>query len=800
VLSLVAPLSCSGPAPADPAVETNAAVQAIFAEHATLRRVATLAAHAVSNKWLLAAVSEELARLAGADAAALLRFEPHETITLLAAWNAAGVPVAVGDQQPVNAALRRLRDSVRPIRCGPTDVPLTGPFIAEIRKLAIRATVAVPIQVDGRVRGASVVASQSPEPFPASTEARMVKFAELVATAIGNPHSRAKPAASRARLIAAADIAAADNSHRQIQPDLRDGRRPRSPTDKIPTDRTPVATRADQVRSEVNQLAGVRLDDVERIAERSVARTQDLLPSCARVPAEELLAVTLTNTRNLLEAVRDPDADPTRAEDHFRVSGETQVHQAIAADEMLQAWRIELEVVREEAHPAARHLGIADDALLDFVEATLQWGDVGMRKSASAYREAEIRELERLAEEQAALRRVATLVAEGAPPSAVFDAVATEMAKLLVADGLTLVRYEPDDELTVLAHRGVSAGQLPAGTRVRHGGASVSATVRRTQRPARMASYADTHGQIGEVIGELRFRSGVGAPIVVDGRLWDATIANWTAQEPPAPGTEQRLAEFARLLDTAIANADSRDQLTASRTRLVSEAHEARRRVVRDLHDGAQQGLVHTIIALKLVRRALDAGQPDLGPLVSEALQYAEAANDELRELVHGILPSVLTREGLRAGVDELAGRMSIPVEIDIGVDRLPAVVEATAYFVVAGALTNVVKHAHAEHAEVRASVTDETLHLEVRDDGMGGADPRGHALVGLSDRVAALDGRLSVESPALAGRSWPRRCPSTPHSPTGKPHLAGAVPTWLPRWTTGSRAARLIDAHTAPT
>jgi signal transduction histidine kinase len=513
-----------------------------------------------------------------------------------------------------------------------------------------------------------------------------------------------------------------------------------------------VATRADRVRSEVNQLAGVLLDDVERIAEWSVARMQELLPSDATVPTEKLLAVTLTNTRNLLEAVRDPDADPTRAEDHFRVSGETQVSQAIAADEMLQAWRIGLEVVREEAHSAARHLGIADDALLDFVEGTLQWGDVGMRESASAYREAEIRELERLAEMQVALRRVATLVAEGAPPAAVFDAVAAEMASLLVADGLTLVRYEPGDELTVPAHRGVSAGKLPAGTRVRHDGASVSAAVRRTQRPARMASYAATDGEIGEVIGGLGFRSGVGAPVVVDGRLWGATVANWTAQEPPPPGTEERMAEFARLLDTAIANADSRDQLTASRARLVTEAHEARRRVVRDLHDGAQQGLVHTIIALKLAHRALEEGQQDLGPLVSEALQYAEAANDELRELVHGILPSVLTREGLRAGVDELAARMSIPVQIDIAADRLPAVVEATAYFVVAGALTNVVKHACAERAEVRAFVKDETLHLQVRDDGVGGADPRGHGLVGLSDRVTALDGRLSVESPAQGG------------------------------------------------
>jgi signal transduction histidine kinase len=203
VLSSSAPLRSSGSPSADSAVETNADVQAIVAEQAALRRVATLAAHAVSNERLFAAVNEELARLVGADAAALLRLEPDETVTLLAAWNAAGAAVTVDDQQPVNAALRRLRDSARPMRCGPADVPLTGPFIGEIRRLGIRATVAVPIQVDGQVWGVSVAASRSPEPFPAATEARMLEFAELVAIAISNAQSHAELAASRARLIAA---------------------------------------------------------------------------------------------------------------------------------------------------------------------------------------------------------------------------------------------------------------------------------------------------------------------------------------------------------------------------------------------------------------------------------------------------------------------------------------------------------------------------------------------------------------------------------------------------------------------
>jgi signal transduction histidine kinase len=212
------PLASSGPPSADPAGETKAEVQAIAAEPAALGRVATLAARAVSNERLFGAVNRELARLVRADAAALLRFEPGETITLLAAWNAAAALVAVGEQQPVNVALRRLRDSARPMRCGPAHVPLTGPFIAEIRRLGIRATVAVPIQVDGRVWGVSVAGSKSSEPFPVGTEARMVQFAELVAIAISNADSHAELAASRARVVAAAD-----ESRRQIQRDLHDG-------------------------------------------------------------------------------------------------------------------------------------------------------------------------------------------------------------------------------------------------------------------------------------------------------------------------------------------------------------------------------------------------------------------------------------------------------------------------------------------------------------------------------------------------------------------------------------------------
>jgi signal transduction histidine kinase len=186
--------------------------------------------------------------------------------------------------------------------------------------------------------------------------------------------------------------------------------------------------------------------------------------------------------------------------------------------------------------------------------------------------------------------------------------------------------------------------------------------------------------------------------------------------------------------------------------RIVAATDEERRRVVRDLHDGAQQRLVHTVLTLKLARRALEDNSRGASALVAGALRYAEEATAELRELAHGILPSVLTRGGLRAGVGALASRMPVPVDIGVSVERLASAVEATAYFVVAEALTNVAKHSHASRAAVTARVEDGTLQVQVRDDGIGGAQPDGSGLLGLGDRLAVLDGSLRVESPAEGG------------------------------------------------
>jgi signal transduction histidine kinase len=369
---------------------------------------------------------------------------------------------------------------------------------------------------------------------------------------------------------------------------------------------------------------------------------------------------------------------------------------------------------------------------------------------ASALTESQAR-ADRLADEQAALRRVARLVARGASADAVFDAVAAEIAEVLGADRIILVRHDPGGEVTVVAHRGTDSAKLPRGTQLRHSPDGIVATVRRTGRPARLDNHirsGDLSSRRAEIYGE---RVVLGAPITIDGQVWGASIATWAHEDPPA-GTEQRMQGLAQLLDTAIANADARHQLNASRERLLIEADEARRRVVRDLHDGAQQRLVHTIITLKLARRALDRDDGNAVRLIDEALEQARLCNAELRELAHGILPAALARGGLRAGVDAVVERLELPVHVDVLADRLRGDIEASAYFIVAEALMNVLKHSRATRADVTASIAGTNLVVEVRDDGIGGADPLGHGLVGLDDRVATLGGRLRIESPAGGG------------------------------------------------
>jgi signal transduction histidine kinase len=363
-------------------------------------------------------------------------------------------------------------------------------------------------------------------------------------------------------------------------------------------------------------------------------------------------------------------------------------------------------------------------------------------------------DLDRLLLEQGALRRVATLVAEGAEPARIFETVTREVGVLSGADLARMERYESDAEVTAIAAWSRDQPpELATGRRFDLRGPSVAAAVLAAPGPTRIDSFAGAVGAIAQEAQALGIRSSVGSPIMVEGRLWGVIAASSKREGAFPPETESQIGEFTDLVATAVANADARAELIASRARIVAAADEARRRIRRDLHDGGQQRLVHALITLKLARRSLEGDGPRTEELIDEALEHTESAVDALRELSHGILPSTLARGGLRAGVEAVVARMPLPVHVDVGEERFPPGVEATAYFVVSESLTNVVKHAGATRAEVSAHASDGVLRVEIGDDGKGGAAPGdGSGLVGLRDRVAALAGDLEIESPPGGG------------------------------------------------
>jgi signal transduction histidine kinase len=363
----------------------------------------------------------------------------------------------------------------------------------------------------------------------------------------------------------------------------------------------------------------------------------------------------------------------------------------------------------------------------------------------------DVTERKQLEDEQAALRRVATAVARGASPDDVFAATVAELHAVVAADATVLIRYEADSSFTLLATLGGTGFEV--GSRIQLTGDSVAAAVRRTGRTARMDDFEDVPGPIPARLRANGLRSAVGAPIVVEGRLWGVMACGWAAS-PPARDAEVRVAQFTDLVGTAIANAESRAELLASRSRIVATADDARRRLERDLHDGAQQRLV--TLTMKL--RALDAANAPRGDGVAKEVDAIAAGLDDvlddLRETATGLHPVILSRGGLEPALNALRRRSPLPVELHVRAKaRLPEPVEVAAYYVVAEALTNTAKHANASLVRVDVEAIDGDLRVSIHDDGVGGANPdAGSGLVGLIDRVEALGGKLILHSPPAGG------------------------------------------------
>ena len=694
----------------------------LAAEHAALRRVATLVAGAASPHAVFAAVAEEVGRLLRADRAFVVRYDADETETVVAAWSATGESVPARLHQPLGVA-HGLSVLVRE-----TDLPARADDSGGDKATHdIRSTIAAPITVDRRLWGVMIVASAEDDALQGRSEHRLADFTELVATAIANAQAREelrRMADEQAALRRVATLVARA---------------------------APPAEVFSEVAAETGQLfAGestlVRYDRHDTVTTvGSFSATGDALAVGTRSPLGGRNAATLVRETGHPARI-DPypvDDDSPSTTPAPGSGGRCAVGAPISVGGGL--WGAAIVVMpREEGLPTDTEQRLADFA--DLVATAI----------ANAHSRAELEtsraESRRTAAEQAALRRVATLVARGVRASEIFDAVTSETRGILEVDASELLRLESDGGVTVVAAD--HALPLLPGVRQRFvpaPGGSI-AQVLSTGRPARFERHPVGAGTLDDRAGPVGTSGALAAPVVVNGRVWGVMSVSWAEPRAMPPYGEERLVQFTELLATAIANADSRDQLIASRARLVTEADAARRRVVRDLHDGAQQRLVHAVITLGLAEQALELDDGTAQPLIAEAMEHARRANEELRKLAHGILPADLAGGGLRGGVDAIVERLDLDVNVDLPAERFPAEIEVSAYFIVAEALTNIVKHAHAESAEVTASVHDGTLQVKIHDDGIGGADPGGHGLVGMHDRVTALGGQLSIESPAGGG------------------------------------------------
>jgi PAS domain S-box-containing protein len=691
-------------------------------EHAGLRRVATLVADAAAPDELFVAVVAEVGRLLGADLAGMIRYESDDTVTAVATWAAVGEHPQVRGRWSLDGdrLATAIAQTGRPAREDDW-AGVAGPIAAFVREqLGIDSSVGSPVMVEGCVWGALFVHSTHGAPLPRGTEERLAEFTELIATAISNCEARveiARLADEQAALRRVAMLAA----------------RGAPPGDLF-----------DAVAEEVAALLGADLAGMIRYGRDGTASPVATWAASWHSEADSPLALltgagqlaqTILQTRRPARSNADDDVPGTIAASIREGLG---IQSSVGSPIVVQGrlWgALFVHSARTEPLPPDTEV-----RLQHFTELV-----------ATAISNSEARaEVERLADEQAGLRRVATLVARKAPPEEVFAAVGEEVARLVQVEGTTILRYEPDGKATVVASS--SESELVVGDSVSLEGESVSARVFRTRRPARLDDYSRASGGFGARLRKAGIRSAVGAPIVVEGSLWGAIIASTRHDEPLPTEVESRVGEFTELLATAISNVQAWSDLAASRARIVATADEERRRVVRDLHDGAQQRLVHTIVMLQMVETALTRNAEEAPALVRDALEQAHRATEELRELSHGILPEALAHGGLRAAVTELASRAPVPVDIDVRVGRLPATIEATAYFVVAEALTNVAKHARARSVEIGMRIQGETLHVDVHDDGIGGARPSGSGLVGLRDRLAVLDGLLRVLTPAEGG------------------------------------------------
>jgi GAF domain-containing protein len=703
--------------------ESRAGLTRLAEEQAALRRVATLVARGSSPEEVSAAVVEEVGRLFPVDLATMGRYEPDGKVRYVAAWGMAVAPFPVGLRLRLGGQnlATTVFETGRPARME-RYADASGPVGVAAREAGFRSSVGTPVLVEGHLWGAITAGSTEERPLPSDTEARLVGFTELVATAIAN-------AESRAGLARLADEQAA---LRRVATLVAQG----APAEGVFA----------AVTQEVGQLLSIEYAHLARYeSDRTVTfvaaagRGDTLLPVGTRLKLEGRNVSTL-----VFETGR-----PARIDSYADATGpvaaaarERGVRASVGTPILVEGRLWGVIVVGSSGEPPLP--AETEAQLTSFTELL-----------ATAVANAESRAgLGRLAEEQAALRRVATLVARGAAPEDVVAAVVEEVVRLLPVEYAHMGRYEPDGTLTVVASWGRAVRHIPAGTRLTFGETKLASLVFETGRPGRMNSSADASGRLAAAAREAGVRSSVATPVTVEGRLWGVMSVGSIVEQRRLADTEARLAEFTELVATAIANAESRAALAASRARIVAATDQARRRIERDLHDGTQQRLVSLGLELRAAQATVPSDLVELEDDLSHVAEGLVSVFDELREISRGIHPAILSERGLGPALRALGRRSPVPVEFDLHAERrLPEPLEVAAYYVASEALANAAKHAHATVVHVDLEAGETMVRLAIQDDGIGGADTgKGSGLVGLRDRIEALRGTLQVISPTGGG------------------------------------------------
>ena len=675
-------LAVNGPESTPPFPDLGeSSIQQLVLEQEALRRVAELAAGGALPEAVLDAVAIEASTILDGRPTMLSRIDKEGFEAVVVAQYGGrpslGARFALGE----GTIGRRVQRSGSPERIDDLGATELG---ATAAGLGVRGVVGVPINLDGRLWGI-LSATTTDDPLPAGTEQRLLQFARLVASAISSSDAQNHLKAiseEQAALLRVAELVASGASEKEL---------------------------FDVVAVEASGLIGNEATTLVRLV--GPRRFELLAAHRGPAPIGTVVEVAEDDESGAAAQVMRTHR-PGRLDDHHAVEGPL-----YSRDDFGVGSSVAIPITVD-----GRLWGmigaVTEGRPLPFdAETRLQkFGD--LVAAALANSQARSR-LQRIADEQSALLRVAELVARGAPLQEVFDSVTAEASKLLHGMATALMRYDTPETATVVA---AERSPAPVGLRVPGGLGTVAGQARATRATFRVDDFALT--DLAEVAAELGVKSSVALPIFVEGDVW-GILTSSSPDAPPPADADGRLEELAELAGAAIANAENRAKLKASRARVIATADETRRRVQRDVHDGAQQRLVQTVITLKIIRDAATRGAvpPEL---IGEALYHAERANTELRELTHGILPAALSMGGLYRGLESLVADAAVAVSLEFDAPRLPADIEITAYFVVAEALTNVVKHSQARQAEIEVRTEGAALVVSVRDDGVGGADPGG--------------------------------------------------------------------------